>query len=401
MRAALPVALLFAACSQPAPAPAKPVGMGEGSQTSVMAAPVDAAAPSQEETLAAIQKAMNDLDEASQTCWAVAATDRYDVSGDLVMRIDAGPTKATVAVVTDNVHDAKLVGCMTQVLGAYRWAPPLYGQTIQLPFSFKRVNGQSVIDRQLVEAHGQVKLSVSVLLDQNNTGNAGASMFELAIAPGGTTSLRVAERAEVWYFLTAALVRTGGTFKTSSTPEGIQTSMAGQPGTLNVGAGTVMYLPKGAVREVLSKDAAVRAVIVVAPGGREGTARAGALPTPAFQATEKAPVGPKFLKGAQHGPAEIFLDASIVKDTPMAASILALGAGAKVAEHVHANETEMLYILEGSGTMTIAGQDLAITPTSVIQIPPNTKHAFAASTAVRALQFYTPPGPEQRFKKKP
>ena len=76
-------------------------------------------------------------------------------------------------------------------------------------------------------------------------------------------------------------------------------------------------------------------------------------------------------------------------------------AGMKVPEHVHANETEMLYILEGAGTMTIAGQDIAVTPTSVIQIPPNTKHAFAASAAVKAVQVYTPGGPEQRFKKRP
>jgi quercetin dioxygenase-like cupin family protein len=38
-------------------------------------------------------------------------------------------------------------------------------------------------------------------------------------------------------------------------------------------------------------------------------------------------------------------------------------------------------------------------PTSVIQIPPNTKHAFAAgSSKVRGVQLYTPAGPEQRFK---
>jgi hypothetical protein len=42
---------------------------------------------------------------------------------------------------------------------------------------------------------------------------------------------------------------------------------------------------------------------------------------------------------------------------------------------------------------------VAVTPTSVIQIPPNTKHAFAATAAVRAVQVYTPAGPEQRFKK--
>ena len=42
-----------------------------------------------------------------------------------------------------------------------------------------------------------------------------------------------------------------------------------------------------------------------------------------------------------------------------------------------------------------------VTATSVIQIPPSTKHAFVATAAVRAVQIYTPAGPEQRFKQKP
>jgi hypothetical protein len=41
-----------------------------------------------------------------------------------------------------------------------------------------------------------------------------------------------------------------------------------------------------------------------------------------------------------------------------------------------------------------------VTPTSVIEIPPNTPHAFVATEAVRSVQIYTPAGPEQRFKKK-
>jgi len=34
----------------------------------------------------------------------------------------------------------------------------------------------------------------------------------------------------------------------------------------------------------------------------------------------------------------------------------------------------------------------------VIQIPAGVEHAFTANAATRALQLYTPPGPEQRFK---
>ena len=79
--------------------------------------------------------------------------------------------------------------------------------------------------------------------------------------------------------------------------------------------------------------------------------------------------------------------------------MLQLPGGAKVPEHVHATETELLYVLAGSGTMTIAGTSLPVIATSVIQIPPNTKHAFVAAEAVRAVQIYTPAGPEQRFKR--
>ena len=399
MRAAL-AAVLLVACSQPAPAPTKPAGGGSGSAGGLSMVPDDASPASQEETLAAIQKAMNELDEGAQGCWAVAATDQYDISGDLVMRIDVGPAKSTAAVVRDNVHAAKLAACMTELLGAYRYPPPLYGQTIQLPFQFNKVEGQSVIDRKLVEEHAQAGLSVSVLLDQSNTGNAGASMFELAIAPNGTTDVRVADRAEVVYFLTRGTIGKGGTSTRRAGNGSVMTTV--QPGgTLVVPAGTMVYVPKGGVRSLGAKDEAAHVVIVTAPGGREGAARAGAMPPPGFQPGDKPPIDWRDLEGKQYGPAQIFLDASIVKDTPMAASILTLPANGNVPEHVHANETEMLYILEGSGTMTIAGKELAVSPTSVIQIPPNTKHAFAATAAVKALQIYTPPGPEQRFKKKP
>ncbi len=78
--------------------------------------------------------------------------------------------------------------------------------------------------------------------------------------------------------------------------------------------------------------------------------------------------------------------------------LLALPAGATVAEHVHAKETELLYMLDCAGTMTVNGVALAITPTTVVQIPAGAKHAFTATTACRAVQVYTPAGPEQRFK---
>ncbi|HET9624096.1 MAG TPA: cupin domain-containing protein, partial [Kofleriaceae bacterium] len=72
-----------------------------------------------------------------------------------------------------------------------------------------------------------------------------------------------------------------------------------------------------------------------------------------------------------------------------------------VPEHVHARESELLYILAGGGTMTVNGVALPVTPTSVVQIPAGARHAFTATSDVRAVQVYTPGGPEQRFKAAP
>jgi len=68
---------------------------------------------------------------------------------------------------------------------------------------------------------------------------------------------------------------------------------------------------------------------------------------------------------------------------------------------MHANETELWYMLAGAGTLTVNGVDLPVAPTSVVQIPRNARHAFAVTADCRALQIFTPAGPEQRFKARP
>lgn len=369
---------LVAACSSPPPKPVTP--------PAPHAVAVDASAPGDDEKLAAIQKAMNELDEAVQGCWAAAATERFDIEGDVKAQIDIGtPTAATI--VDDSTHNARLTGCVVSVLEKYPWAPPLHGQSIQLPFRFRAPDGQSVIDRKLVAWNGQGKTSVAVLMDESNTANDAASMFEVAIAAGGSTGMRTAQRAEVWYFLGPATV-----------------GAIGAQGKRKVAAGDMAYVPKGGAREVIAGSADVHAVLVMVPGGREGSARAGALPTPEATVALSAPMGAQILPASTaktYGPATFFAEPAITGDKTVAAEILALPSGAAVPEHVHANETEMLYILAGSGTMTVAGVQLAVTPSSVVQVPPNTKHSFTASADVRAVQIYTPAGPEQRFKKAP
>ena len=376
MRRPFAVLVALAACSSPAPVK-RPGGGGSA------AVPADAAGATDDEKLAAIQKAMNELDEAMQGCWASAATERFDIEGNLKVQIDIG-TPSTATIIEDSTRTPRLTTCAVTVLRSYPWAPPLRGQSIQLPFKFRAPDGQSVIDRKLVAWNGQGKVSAAVLLDSSNTGNDDASMFEIAVQAGGSTGMRTAERSELWFFLGPATV-----------------GAIGAQGRRTVTAGDMAYVPKGGAREVIAGGADMHAVLVMFPGGREGAARAGALPTPEVNAVLSAPMGAQLLPAAKaktYGPVLMYAEPSITNDKAFAAEILTLAKGVTVPEHVHQNETEMLYILAGSGTMTVAGVQLAVTPTSVVQVPPATKHSFTASADVRALQIYTPAGPEQRFK---
>src|SRR2546423_15458327 len=84
--------VVLASCGHsPAPAP---------SQLSPPVAQVPADGPDvhQEDVLAAIQVAMTQLAPASQQCWARAATERFDIEGNIDALITVGDSHAEVEI---------------------------------------------------------------------------------------------------------------------------------------------------------------------------------------------------------------------------------------------------------------------------------------------------------------
>lgn len=73
---------------------------------------------------------------------------------------------------------------------------------------------------------------------------------------------------------------------------------------------------------------------------------------------------------------------------------------APVAEHAHDSSWEVLCAVEAKGTLTVAGVPQRVTSHTCAKVPPRAKHAWKPDegTTLVAVQFYTPPGPEQRFK---
>ena len=86
-------------------------------------------------------------------------------------------------------------------------------------------------------------------------------------------------------------------------------------------------------------------------------------------------------------------------DVHASVGVLITSGDAKIAEHVHEGSWEHLVVLEGQGTMTLAGQRAPVKAGEAIFIPKGAAHAFEASGGrFVALQIYAPGGPEQRFK---
>ncbi|MEO7112516.1 MAG: cupin domain-containing protein [Polyangiaceae bacterium] len=77
-----------------------------------------------------------------------------------------------------------------------------------------------------------------------------------------------------------------------------------------------------------------------------------------------------------------------------------LSGTASVPEHVHDTSTEILIAIEASGTLIIDGKAQHLGNHQVVAIPPGAKHSYVpdAGSKLVALQIYSPPGPEERFK---
>ena len=79
---------------------------------------------------------------------------------------------------------------------------------------------------------------------------------------------------------------------------------------------------------------------------------------------------------------------------------LRFSPGSGVAEHNHAASLEVVYILEGTGELVLAGKKSMVKAGDVIHIPVGMNHAFrnTGPEQVDVIQVYSPPGPEERFK---
>lgn len=96
----------------------------------------------------------------------------------------------------------------------------------------------------------------------------------------------------------------------------------------------------------------------------------------------------------------ILLDADAAGAEHAGLAVLTASSSFAVPEHVHDGAAEVLYFEDGRGTMHIGERDVDIAPGVTVYVPEGTPHSFEpnGTRELRALQFYAPSGPEQRFR---
>jgi mannose-6-phosphate isomerase-like protein (cupin superfamily) len=87
-------------------------------------------------------------------------------------------------------------------------------------------------------------------------------------------------------------------------------------------------------------------------------------------------------------------------DTPrFTFGIIEIVAGRVLEEHVHAEEDDAFYILDGEMTFTLNGDEVAAPPGTFVLVPPGVEHGFRneGSVPVRMLNIHAPAGFDRRI----
>jgi len=81
----------------------------------------------------------------------------------------------------------------------------------------------------------------------------------------------------------------------------------------------------------------------------------------------------------------------------LAVDVLEAQAGVTIPPHRHDGSDEILYIMNGRGTTTVAAAPRPTRAGDLLHIPAGVEHALTVDEPIAAVQVYAPGGPEQRF----
>lgn len=87
-------------------------------------------------------------------------------------------------------------------------------------------------------------------------------------------------------------------------------------------------------------------------------------------------------------------------DTPrFTFGVIEIAAGRVLEPHVHAEEDDAFYVLDGVMTFTLGAETITATPGTFVLVPPGVEHGFAndGDVPVRMLNVHAPAGFDRRI----
>jgi quercetin dioxygenase-like cupin family protein len=329
----------------------------------------------------AVEKALVIAEPRLHRCWEIAAADDYRVEGkiDLRVTVGAGGRARKVELLADSTGRKPLGDCVEKAFGDVSFGDAFGdGDQVEVPVTFKAeanstVKAADATATHLKGAHGVVK----VLIDPKSAGADKASLVWMDV-DAGATLVRPSPKGMAFIYVIHGRVKIG--------------KVAAQ-------SDEVVVLEDGAA-PAMKPGMKTEMLVLFVPAGAEQAYREGAAAPRPTDGPE-----PRLVKqNAAHrydilggkGSARIY-----VEDDKAAVDYVRFDAGATIPEHQHDGAAEILYVYEGKGELTLEGQKLPVGPTTAVYIPPGARHSFVVGPdqPIVAVQFYTPSGPEQRFKK--
>lgn len=79
---------------------------------------------------------------------------------------------------------------------------------------------------------------------------------------------------------------------------------------------------------------------------------------------------------------------NLIQSDQMASNMMCYEPGQETPTHAHKRQDEIFFIVEGRGTVMVAGEEIAVAPTSVVFVPAGTPHSVRPASDSRLVLFY-------------
>jgi len=328
----------------------------------------------------AVEKALVVAEPKLHRCWEQAAADDYRVQGQIDLSVTVGDKGKTgkVAVKADSIGKTELESCVSQAFDGVSFGEAFApGDSVEVPVTFKAESNVTIKagDAKSFKLNGAQGMA-KVLIDDKTAKADKASMVWVDLQPGARF-VRPSPKGMAFIY-----VRRG------------RATFAGEAATDD----EVVVLGDGAAPLIQASNRTELVILFVPPGAEQAYRTGAKIPEP----TTGGPA-PKIIETNSAEKHDILGGKGVawiyVQNDKAAVDHIRFEPGTVIAEHSHDGSAELLYTTQGRGEVTIDGEKFPVEPFTAVYIPAGAKHSFTTGDRrFEAIQFFTPSGPEQRFK---